>query len=116
MLFARVEGNLTATRRHSSLRGWRLLICQPLNGGGNPVGTPVVAIDPYGAGMHQHVIITSDGTATREAVGDHRSPLRMMIIGIVDEAATSPTATSSTEKTGDARLRKPGGRNISQPS
>ena len=30
MMFARVEGNITATRKHPSLEGWRLLICQPI--------------------------------------------------------------------------------------
>jgi microcompartment protein CcmK/EutM len=44
-----------------------------------------VAIDPYGAGMHERVLISSDGLATRRAVGDPKSPARWMIIGIVDE-------------------------------
>ena len=85
MLFARVEGNVVATRKHASFDGWRLLVCQPLGSGGEPVGTPVVAIDPHGAGMHQRVIVSSDGLAARERVGDSRSPVRMMIVGIVDE-------------------------------
>ena len=46
---------------------------------------PQVAIDPHGAGMHQRVIISSDGAAARKAVGDEKSPARWMIIGIVDE-------------------------------
>jgi ethanolamine utilization protein EutN len=44
-----------------------------------------VAIDPHGAGMHQRVIISSDGAATRKIVGDKKSPARWMITGIVDE-------------------------------
>jgi len=35
--------------------------------------------------MHQRVIISSDGMAARKAVGDEKSPVRWMIIGIVDE-------------------------------
>ncbi len=84
MLLARVEGSLVATRKHESLEGWRLLICQPLNALGDAEGTPVVAIDPWGAGMHQKVIISSDGMAARNAVGVQLSPVRMMITGIVD--------------------------------
>lgn len=87
MLLARVEGSLVATRKHESLNGWRLIICQPLDAGGNAEGTPIVAIDPYGAGMHQKVIVSSDGMASRNAVGDQKSPVRMMISGIVDETA-----------------------------
>ena len=85
MLLARVEGSLTATRKHPSLEGWRLIICQPIDAVGTPEGVPQVAIDAHGAALHQRVIISSDGLAARKAVGDDRSPARWMIIGIVDE-------------------------------
>jgi microcompartment protein CcmK/EutM len=85
MLLARVEGNVVATRKHPSLDGWRLIICQPINGTGDPEGVPQIAIDPYGAGMHQRVIISSDGMAARKTVGDDKSPARWMITAIVDE-------------------------------
>lgn len=85
MLLARVEGNLTATRKHPSLEGWRLIICQPIGANGNPEGVPQVAIDAHGAAMHQRVIISSDGLAARQAVGNDKSPVRWMIVGIVDE-------------------------------
>ena len=61
MLLARVEGNLTTTRKHPSFEGWRLIICQPINKSGEPEGVPQVAIDGHGAAMHQRVIISSDG-------------------------------------------------------
>jgi microcompartment protein CcmK/EutM len=86
MYLARVEGSVIATRKYPSLEGWRLLICQPIGAGGEPEGPPQVAIDPHGAGMHQRVIISSDGAAARKAVGDEKSPVRWMITGIVDEA------------------------------
>jgi len=80
MRLARVEGNVVATRKHPSLEGWRLIVCQPINLEGEDDGTPIVAIDPHGA-----VIVSSDGLAARRAVGDNRSPVRMMISGIIDE-------------------------------
>jgi microcompartment protein CcmK/EutM len=85
MLLARVEGNVIATRKHPSLDGWRLLVCQPINNAGEPEGVPQVAIDPHGAGMHQRVVISSDGLAARKAVGDDKSPARWIVIGVVDE-------------------------------
>ena len=85
MLLARVEGNVTATRKHPSFAGWRLLVCQPIGGGGEAEGTPVVALDPLGAALHQRVIVSTDGSAARHLVQDPLSPARMMIIGIVDE-------------------------------
>jgi ethanolamine utilization protein EutN len=85
MQLARVEGNVVATRKHPSFDGWRLVICQPIGLDGTSEGTPIVAIDPYGAGMHQRVVVSSDGAASRNTVGDQKSPVRMMITGIVDE-------------------------------
>ncbi len=85
MLLARVEGNLTSTRKHPSLEGWRLVICQPINDAGEAEGSPQVAIDPHGAGMSQRVVISSDGLAARQAVKDPKSPVRWMIVSIVDE-------------------------------
>lgn len=85
MYLARVVGNLVATRKHPSFEGWRLVICQPIGQSGAPEGVPQIAIDPHGAGMHQRVVISSDGMAARKAVGDEKSPARWMIVGIVDE-------------------------------
>lgn len=89
MLLARVEGNVVATRKHPSLEGWRLVLCQPISGAGEPEGVPQVAIDAHGAGMHQRVIISSDGMAARKAVGQETSPVRWMIIGVVDEVGAA---------------------------
>jgi microcompartment protein CcmK/EutM len=85
MLLARVEGNVVATRKHPSFEGWRFVICQPISLSGAPEGAPQVAIDAHGAGMHQRVILSSDGSAARKLVGDDKSPARWMIVGIVDE-------------------------------
>ena len=85
MLLARVEGNVVASRKHPSLEGWRLVICQPIGTSGQPEGSPQVAIDAHGAGMHQQVVISSDGAAARNAVGDQKSPVRWLVIGVVDE-------------------------------
>jgi microcompartment protein CcmK/EutM len=85
MLLARIEGNVIATRKHPSFEGWRLVICQPISLQGAAEGAPQIAIDAHGAGMHQRVIISSDGSAARKAVGDDKSPARWMVMGIVDE-------------------------------
>ena len=85
MYLARVEGNVVATRKHSSLEGWRLVICQPISLTGQPEGAPQVAIDAHGAGLHQWVVISSDGSAARQAVGNSTSPVRWMVVGVVDE-------------------------------
>jgi len=90
MMRARVEGQVVATRKHRSFEGWRLLLCQPIDVHGNPEGLPQVAIDPYGAGMHSKVIITTDGACTRAVVKDPMSPARLMIVAVEDEPERTP--------------------------
>lgn len=85
MVQARIDGSIVTATCHPSMEGWRTVICQPLNAEGRDEGTPVLAIDPLGAGMHQLVILSTDGSATRQLVGDDRTPLRNLIVGIVDE-------------------------------
>ena len=84
MLLARVEGHVVATRKHASLGGWKLLLCQPITAEGRAEGSPFAALDPWGAGLHDRVIVSTDGASARRAVGDPHSPARLMIIGIVD--------------------------------
>ena len=98
MLLARVVGSVTATRKHPSFEGWRLVVCQPIGGDGTPEGVPQVAIDSHGAGLHQRVVISSDGAAARKSVGDELSPVRWLVAGIVDEAVPGggrPEATTA---------------------
>lgn len=84
MILARVDGVIVTTVCHPSLRGCRTIICQPVNESGEDEGVPVLAIDPHGAGRHQRVILSTDGSATRAYLGDPKSPVRNMIIGVAD--------------------------------
>lgn len=84
MQLARIDGTVTATACHPSMRGHRTVICQPLASDGRPEGAPVLAVDPLSAGLHQRVILSTDGSATREFVGDPHSPLRNFILALLD--------------------------------
>lgn len=84
MNYARVDGTIVPAACHPSMGGTRTVICQPLDAEGRDEGTPVLAVDPLGAGLHQRVILSTDGSATRELVRDPSTPLRNFIVGIVD--------------------------------
>lgn len=85
MFLARVDGNVVATKKHPSLVGWKLAVCQPIDRHGRPEGPPQIAVDPHGAGPGERVIISSDGAATRRLLGDEQSPARWILVGIADE-------------------------------
>jgi ethanolamine utilization protein EutN len=84
MQIGRVMGHATATVKHPSLQGWRLLLVQPLTPDEKPDGEPLLAIDNLGAGTAQRVIISNDGAGARELVGVKTSPVRWMVMGVCD--------------------------------
>jgi ethanolamine utilization protein EutN len=85
MLKGRVIGNATATVRHPSMRGWKLLLVQALGPDGKSLdGDPFLAVDSLGAGIGEVVIVSSDGKGTREMLGADNSPVRWLTLGIVD--------------------------------
>lgn len=84
MNLARVIGTTTATVKHPSLNGWRMLIVQPLLLDGGNDGDPLVAVDDLGSRVGENVIITSDGNAVREAMGTNQTPVRWMVIAQPD--------------------------------
>jgi microcompartment protein CcmK/EutM len=91
MILARVDGVIVSTVCHPSMAGWRSIICQPLDEHGRDEGPPVLAIDPQGAGRHERVLISTDGSQTRAIVQDPKSPLRNFVLAIVDPAEKPTT-------------------------
>jgi ethanolamine utilization protein EutN len=86
MQLALVQGNATATIRHPTIRGQKLLLCQQLDAAGKPGGDPVLVIDQLGAGAGDVVMITSDGKGLRELLKADNSPARWWTLAIVDPA------------------------------
>lgn len=88
MILARVDGVVVTTVCHPSMVGFRSIICQPMDNEGREEGAPILALDPLSAGQHQRVLISTDGSFTRDYVKDQKSPLRNIIMAIVDEPET----------------------------
>lgn len=90
MFLARIDGSLTSTVKHPSLAATRLLIGQRLAADGAGVGEPLVIVDPLGARRGSQVLVTSDGDLARRLLADDRAPVRLVVLGIVDEVHPAP--------------------------
>jgi ethanolamine utilization protein EutN len=85
MQLAKVIGTATATIKHPTLVGAKLLLVQPaLADGVTPDGDPLLAVDGVGAGIGETVMITSDGRGARELLKADATPVRWTTIGIKD--------------------------------
>jgi ethanolamine utilization protein EutN len=83
MQLGRVLGTATATIKHPTFNGERLLIVQLETKGGTPEGEPVLAFDRLGAGRGDMVLVTNDGAALQEMLG-RDTPGRWSVLGLPD--------------------------------
>jgi len=108
MQIARVIGDLTATQKHSSHEGQKLLLVQPLTLEGEPKGNPVVAVDAVNAGVGDRVLLVMDGYAAMTSVDRPQTPIDMSVIGVIDEVElaekpATPSPQSSTPRASAAK-------------
>jgi ethanolamine utilization protein EutN len=86
MFIGRVMGTATATVKHPSMEGWRLLLVMALQADGRSIeGDPILVVDSLGAARGATVMITSDGIGARELLGSDNTPVRWSVLGIVDQ-------------------------------
>jgi ethanolamine utilization protein EutN len=83
VILARVVGKAVSTLKHRSLKGARLLVCEPIGAASND---PVLAMDQLGAHAGDVVVLSSDGIGAREMVNDETSPARWWTMCICDDA------------------------------
>ena len=85
MLIARVVGTVVSTQKNRKFEGAKLLLVQPLNLDETPRGTAMLAVDGVGAGVHEKVLVVTEGRAAGEALGKKGVPVDAAIIGIIDQ-------------------------------
>lgn len=83
MYLARIDGTLTSTTMHPTLRACRFLIGRRLEPDGRLGDEPVVLLDRLGARHGSTVLVSSDGDLARRLLGD-TVPARLSVVGIVD--------------------------------
>jgi len=84
MQLGKVIGHATATVKHASMTGWKLLIVQLLGVDDKADGEPILCIDSLGSGAGDRVIASNDGAAVQALVGTKKTPIRWFVTGIVD--------------------------------
>lgn len=84
MRLARIIGCVVATRKDPTLVGATLLLTQPVDRDGHPVGGAHLAVDAVGAGVGELVLLVLEGRAAGAALGRRAAPVDAAIVGIVD--------------------------------
>lgn len=83
MIIAKVVGSAVSSMKLDGLQSSKLLVVRPADAQGNATGGPLLAVDLVGAGEDELVMV-SEGSSARMAIGNDRSPADAAIIGILD--------------------------------
>ena len=84
MIIARVVGHVVATRKQEAHEGKKILLIQPLDLDGQPMGDVVVALDAVDAGVGDRVLAVQEGFSAMTAVGHVEAPIDSAVIGVID--------------------------------
>ncbi len=102
MQFARVLGRVSATIKHESLVGVRLMAIQPEDEAGNPDGDVIVAADPLQSGPGDLVEWTT-GREAALALPVTFSPVDCAVVRIVDARHSDKALVGGRPTVGTAR-------------
>ena len=83
MIIAKVVGTAVASLKLDALKASTLLVVSPADVQGNATGGAFLAVDLVGAGNGELVVV-SQGSSARMAIGQNTSPADAAIIGILD--------------------------------
>jgi len=89
MNLATVIGTLVATVKVPSLSGQRLLLIEPCDEHGKPVGRPLVAVDVVSAAPGQRCFFVRAREAAHALPGKEHA-VDAAIVGLVDEVRRTP--------------------------
>jgi ethanolamine utilization protein EutN len=88
MLIARIIGDATATHKHSSHEGQKLLLVQPLELDLKTAkGDAVIAVDAVDAGLGDLVLLVTEGFSAMTSVNRPNSPIDMAVLGVIDSVS-----------------------------
>ena len=83
MLLGKVIGSVWATRKYESIKGYKIMLVQPLNSEEEKLGDPIIALDTVGAGPGEIIFYITASEAVIPLDVD-MAPVDASIVGIVD--------------------------------
>lgn len=84
MKLARVVGNVVSTIKEKTHYGKKMLIVQPINTDGSPLGARIVALDAVDAGIGDVVLLCVEGGSAKIALNDKDVIINAVVTGVVD--------------------------------
>jgi carbon dioxide concentrating mechanism protein CcmL len=85
MTLSKVTGTLVSTQKNPNLKEYKLLIVQPIDLDGNPIGKEAIAIDQVDAGIGDTVLTIQEGAGAQQMLKRKDVPVHTVIVAVVDD-------------------------------
>ena len=86
MILGKVIGNVVSTIKAPGYESKKILIVQPIDASGNPIGKSFLAIDTVQAGVGDTIFTIEEGGSARILIREPETfTVKSVIAGIVDE-------------------------------
>ncbi len=84
MTLCKVTGTIVSTQKNPNLKEYKLLIVQPIDLDGKPIGRDMLAIDRVDAGVGDTVLVLQEGAGAQQILGRKDVPVHTIIVAVVD--------------------------------
>ena len=84
MTLSKVIGTIVSTQKNQHLREHKILIVQPIDLSGHPIGRDILAVDSADAGVGDIVLVVQEGQAAVQILGNKKIPVHSVIVAVVD--------------------------------
>ncbi len=85
MILCKVTGTLVSTQKSPALKEYKLLIVQPIDLDGKPIGRDVIAIDQVDAGVGDRVLMIQEGAGAQQMLKRKDVPVHSVVVAVVDD-------------------------------
>jgi len=85
MTLGRVVATVVSTVKIPVLQGHKILVVQPIDPKGQPMGKSMIGLDTVQAGVGDTVLVLDEGNSSRLILGDPNAAVRTVVVGIVDQ-------------------------------
>ncbi len=84
MLLCKVVGTIVSTQKNEKLRGYKILIVQPVDLDGSFVGRDILALDVVDAGVGDNVLVIQEGASAQQILKRADVPVHSIVVAVVD--------------------------------
>ncbi|HLF20438.1 MAG TPA: EutN/CcmL family microcompartment protein [Bacteroidota bacterium] len=91
MTLCKVTGTIVSTQKNENLKEYKLLIVQPIDLDGKPIGRDMLAIDQVDAGVGDTVLCLQEGAGAQQILKRKDVPVHTIIVAVVDGISVEST-------------------------